>query len=274
MKKITFFAILFFAAISSVKAQTVFYTETFGTPALDSPVVTVGESKNELLQNHVWDTNIVTYSWTLVDNADPLLPGTINVRNNNPSTYVGASGVGNLYFNANAINSFTITGNTNGFSNVKLSFGIFGKAAGDSKKMVVEYSLDGGTQFVPIAATEIAALTSAAKGWELISNISFPTATSVKLKFSTPNLGEIRIDDVKLAGTGISAIPQFNNDNQKLTVSNATINLEGFNTGNVEIFNLQGKKVFTSEIVKTLQPKLQKGLYIVKIGDFKQKITW
>ena len=266
MKKITFIAFVFFASISTAKAQTAFYTETFGTPTLDTPVTTPGESKNELLQNHVWDTNVVTYTWTLVYNTDPTLPGTINVRNNNPSTYAGASGVGNLYFNSNAANSFTITGNTSGFSNVKLSFGIFGKVAGDAKKMVVQYSIDGGNQFIPIATAEIAALTAAAKGWELISNIPFPTSESVKLKFSTPNLGEIRIDDVKLSGTNI--INNLNIPNYKnWSLVGKTLKFDVLPTTKIEIFALTGSKVAVYEPSSSIVLNLQKGMYILRANN-------
>jgi len=272
MKKITLIAIVIIASVNLLKAQETFYTETFGTPALDSPVVTAGESKNELLQNHVWDTNIVTYSWTLVDNVDPTLPGTINVRNNNPSTYAGASSVGNLYFNANATNSFTITGNTSAFSNVKLSFGVFGKTAGDAKKLVVEYSTDGGSQFTAIATTELAALTAAAKGWELISNISFPTAASVKLKFSTPNLGEIRIDDVKLSGVKVTNsvnLPNYKN----WSLTGKTLKFDVLPMTKVEILALTGSRVATFDAATSIELNLQKGIYILKANNTSAKIT-
>jgi hypothetical protein len=273
MRKITLFAILIIASIGLLKSQTAFYTETFGTPTLDTPETTPGESKNEMLQNHVWDTNNVTYTWTLVDNVNPALPGSINVRNNNPSTgYTGASGVGNLYFNANATNTFTITGNTTGFNDVKLSFGIFGKAAGDAKKMVVEYSIDGGTQYTAIAATQIAALTAAAKGWELVSNIAFPTATSVKLRFSTPNLGEIRIDDVKLAGTAISN--HLSNPNLKYwSLEGKTLKFEEFAISNIELYNLTGTKVAAFKPAREIKLELKQGIYILKVDGKATKIT-
>jgi len=96
----------------------------------------------------------------------------------------------------------------------------------------------------------------------------------LSIRFSTPNLGEIRLDDITITGTTLftqvnSPIP----DSRKLTVANSTITLEGSFSGNVEIYNFQGKKVFTSELKETLHPQLARGLYIIRIGDFRQKIS-
>lgn len=272
MKKVTLIIAVCLLSLSMTHAQTAFYTETFGNPTLDTPVVTQGESKNELLQNHVWDTNVVTYTWTLVDNAVSTLPGTINVRNNNPSTgYTGASGGGNLYFNANASNTFTITGNTSGYNDVKLSFGVFGKAAADAKKLVVEYSTDGGNQYTPLATAELAALTATAKVWELVSNISFPTATSVKLRFSTPNLGEIRIDDVQLSGTSVSN--NLNDPNYKSwTLIGKTLRFDVLPVNQIEIYSLTGSKVAVFDAKREQNLKINNGIYILKVDNKSNKI--
>lgn len=260
MRKITFLAVLIMASVGLLKSQTTFYTETFGTPTSE---------KGEVLSTHVWDTNVVTYTWTMDETT---APGTINVRSNKPSTYSGASGSGNLYFNANATNKFTITGNTTGFNDVKLSFGIFGKTAGDSKKMVVEYSIDGGNQYTGIAATEIAALTATAELWEVITTISIPTATSVKLRFSTPNLGEIRIDDVKLAGIPVSN--HLSNPNYKYwSLVGKTLKFEEFAVSNIDLFNLTGIKVSSFKPAREIKLNINQGIYILKVDGKATKIT-
>jgi len=109
--------------------------------------------------------------------------------------------------------------------------------------------------------------------------------SNFSIRFSTPNyntldvsgtneLPEIRIDDIKITGTATTtSVNSLNSENRKVVASNATITLVGFTTGNVEIYNTQGKKVFASELKETIQPQLAKGLYIVRVGDFRQKIS-
>jgi len=59
-----------------------------------------------------------------------------------------------------------------------------------------------------------------------------------------------------------------------VVVSNSTITLEGFTNGDIEIYTFQGKRVFISEFKDTIQPQLARGLYIIRIGNFRQKISW
>ena len=57
-------------------------------------------------------------------------------------------------------------------------------------------------------------------------------------------------------------------------VDHVDIGLLSFDdNGNIEIYNIQGKKVFTSDFKETIKPLLAKGIYIIKIGDYKQKIS-
>ena len=276
MKKTTLLFLAIFALTITGIAQDIIFKETFGTPSTP---------KGENIINHVWDNLAatgITYSWTRVDPFGTDTVGSINVRSNNPSDSLAikgvatASGHGNLYFNSNATNSFTISGisgiSGQSYDRYTLSFGIFGKNAGDSKKMVVQYSNNGG-ELTNLAVADIAALASAKGKWEFISGVIVPASNNLSVKFSTPTLGEIRIDDVILFGELSTAVNNLNPENRKLTVSNATMTLKGFTTGNVEIYNIQGKRVFTSELKETIQPQLSKGLYIVRIGDFRQKIS-
>jgi len=276
MKKTTLLSLGILALTITASAQDIIFKETFGTPSTQ---------KGENIVNHVWDhlaATGITYSWTRVDPIGTDTVGSINVRSNNPSDSIAikgiatASGHGNLYFNSNATNSFTISGisgiSGQSYDRYTLSFGIFGKNAGDSKKMVVQYSNNGG-ELTNLAVADIAALASAKGKWEFISGIIVPVSNNLSIKFSTPTLGEIRIDDVVLIGELSTVVKNLNTDNRKLTVSNSTMTLKGFTTGNVEIYNIQGKRVYTSELKETIQPQLTKGLYIVRVGDFRQKIS-
>jgi len=270
MKKTTLLFLAIFALTITASAQDIIFKETFGTPS---------DPKNEVITDHVWDNGSpISYSWT--QNAT-VAPGTLNIRTSGTSSsdptygYEGASGSGNLYFNKDATNSFIISNiNTANFLDIQLSFGIIGsKNAGDAKKIKLEYSTNG-TDYTQIAATNISNLTASITNWEVVSAVTIPNVSNIILKFSTPNLGEIRIDDLIITGTKIeTSVNPLNTDNRKLTVSNATMTLKGFTTGNVEIYNIQGKRVFTSELKETIQPQLSKGLYIVRIGDFRQKIS-
>jgi len=277
---------------TGISAQTTIFKETFGTTQTTREGCTSGTTSglydpqkceryidhNWSAESHVWNEGITYTPVSGITTSGCDDSGTtLNIRTNNPSlssNYSGASGNGNLYFNSNATNSFTISGiNTSAYSSVTISFGIFGKSAGDARKIVVQY-IDNGGSLTNIAATNIAALNATAKVWELISGVSLPSSGNLTVRFSTPNSGEIRLDDIIITGTvQPTSVNSLNTDKRKLNVSNSTITLTGFLNESVEIFNMQGKKMFTSELKETIQPKLAKGLYIVRIGDFRQKIS-
>ena len=291
MKKITLLFLGIAALTITANAQDIIFKETFGTTLANRDGCVTGTlssqydaSKCEKYADHVWDASshvwnsgIVYTPVSRVTTNDCDSSGTtLNIRTNNPSSYTNASGNGNLYFNSNTTNSFTISGISgivnNTYERYTLSFGIFGKNAGDSKKIIVQYSDNGGA-LTNIAVTNIAALTSAKGKWEFISEVIVPVSNNLSIKFSTPTSGEIRIDDVTIIGSLSTLNKNLNTDNRKLTVSNSIITFTGFTTGNVEIYNTQGKKVFTSVLSETIQPQLSKGFYIVRVGDFRQKIS-
>jgi hypothetical protein len=298
-------AILIFPLLAF--AQDIIFNETFGTTQLTRGTCTsvtvpgtaeagkYDPQKNELFVDHLWSEGShtwntgISYSQTSVATANPGACDdtgtTMNIRTNNPSSFTGASGDGNLYFNANVINSFTISGiNTSNFDNPTLSFGIYGKNKVDVTLLKLQY--DSGSGLTDLGTTQIAALTTTKATWMTVSNLVLPTAQNLRLTFSTPTtnstnlvLGvaqpiEIRIDDIKITGTSKSTlIHSTNSDNRKIIAINDVITLNGFNDGNIEIYNMQGKQVYTSFIEKIIQPQLAKGLYIVRIGDFRQKIS-
>jgi hypothetical protein len=268
MKKISIFFFGMTVLVLSANAQSKIFSETFGKPS---------DSKNEIIDSHVWDNGApVSYSWTQVSGT----PGSLNVRtsgtlSNDPSKgYASASGSGNLYFNGDITNSFTIKNiTTSDYTNIQLSFGIIGsKTAGDAKKLKVEYSTNS-TDFTQIAVSNLNNLNATITNWEVISGVSLPAASNLSLKFSTPNAGEIRLDDIIISGTSNStSVNSLSSDARKIIVSNSTIILTGFTTGQLDIYNILGERVFTSELKETIQPQLPTGIYVVKIGNFIQKI--
>jgi len=304
MKKITLILVGISIFTGFINAQTIIFSETFGTTKATRDACTsvavpgtaepgkYDPQKNELFTDHDWNANShvwndgVAYSQTsaiITQNACDSVRTSLNIRTNNPSTtvgntYTGASGNGNLYFNANVNNSFTISGiNTLNYTGISLSFGIYGKNTSDVKFLKLQY--DNGTGLTDVGATQIAALSTTKAKWLLASGITLPASSNLNLTFSSPNLNgtapiEIRIDDIKISGTSTStAVNPLKTDNRKVYVSNSVITLDGFASGSIEIYNMQGKKVFTSQVQESIQPDLAKGLYIVRIGDFRQKIS-
>jgi len=299
MKKTTFLFLGITLLSVGIRAQTTIFLETFGTTKTSRDGCVSGTTTGLYdatkcesyadhdwsADSHVWNSGIVytpvsTATTVSCDDAGT----TLNVRTNNPSTYTGASGNGNLYFNADLTNSFTISGiNTLNYDNINLSFGIYGKKKYDVTYIKVQCNY--GSGFTDIATTQIAGLTTTKTTWLTVSNVSVLANSNFSIRFSTPNyntldvsgtneLPEIRIDDIKITGTATTtSVNSLNSENRKVVASNATITLVGFTTGNVEIYNTQGKKVFASELKETIQPQLAKGLYIVRVGDFRQKIS-
>ena len=300
MKKIKLLLAGIIVFTSFTNAQTTIFKETFGTTQTSRGTCTtvaipgtaeVGKydpQKNEQYVDHVWSTDShiwndgVVYTQTSVATANPGACDdtgtTLNIRTNNPSTFTDASGNGNLYFNANINNSFSINGlNTLNYSNINLSFRVYGKNKSDVTLIKLQYN--NGSGLTDLGVTQIAALSTTKATWLAVTGITLPASTNLNLTFSTPTLNgtaptEIRIDDIKITGiSNISSVNSMNADKRKVLVSNSTLTFKGFTTGNVEIFNTQGKKVFNSTFKECISTGLTNGLYILKIGDFRQKIN-
>ena len=300
-KTLLFLGLVVFSAY--ISAQTTIFSETFGTTKItrgNCPTVTPGTTeagkynplKNEQYTDHVWSPNShvwnngISYSQTSTitsaaacDNAGTSL----NIRADYPSSITGSSGNGNLSFTASTTNSFTITGiNTQNYKNIMLSFAILGLNNADAMQLRLQY--DNGEGFTNIGQNQIGSLSTVGLTWLQVNNISLPAGSIFSLRFSTPitnplntnNPVEIRIDDIKITGIAITTSEDelFLANNHKVVVSNPTITLEGFTSGDIEIYTFQGKRVFFSEFRETIQPQLSKGLYIIRIGNFRQKISW
>ena len=130
MRKITFILVGILLLSGFANAQTIIFKETFGITKTSrdgcTTVAVLGTAeagkydpqKNENYSahdwndsTHVWNDGILysqTSAATATAGACDASETTLNIRANNPSTYTGASGNGNLYFNANITNSFTI----------------------------------------------------------------------------------------------------------------------------------------------------------------------
>jgi len=300
-KTLLFLGMVVFSAC--VSAQTTIFLETFGTTkttrgncsTVVSGTAEVGKYnplKDEQYTDHDWHPNShvwnngIAYSQTSVatvagtcDNAGTSL----NIRADYPSSITGSSGNGNLSFTASTANSFTISGiNTQNYKKVMLSFAILGLNTADAIQLKLQY--DNGSGLTDVGQNPIGSLNTDKMTWLQVNDIPLPTGSIFRLKFSTPitnplntnNPVEIRIDDIKIIGTAITTSDDdiFLNNNQKVVVSNPTITLEGFTRGDIEIYTFQGKRVFLSEFRETIQPQLSKGLYIIRIGNFRQKISW
>jgi hypothetical protein len=300
MKKNYVFLVIGLSIAFTASAQSTIFLESFGTTKATrdgcTSVATPGTAeagkydpqKNELFTDHDWssDSHVwnsgISYSQTssiITQNACDSSRTSLNIRTNNPSTtYTGASGNGNLYFNANATNSFTIDGiNTSGYSSINLSFGIYGKNKSDVTLLKLQY--DSGAGLTAVGTSQIAALSTTKATWLIVSGITLPASSNLSLKFSSPTLNgivpiEIRLDDIKITGTSTAtSINSSTSDNRKVYVSKSTITLDGFASGSVEIFNTQGKKVLISALKENIPTNLAEGLYIIKIGNFIQKIS-
>jgi len=300
MKKFTFILVSILAFTGFVNAQTTIFKETFGitktsrdgcTAVAVPGTAEVGKydpQKNENFSahnwndsTHVWNDGVVyaqTSAATATAGACDVAETTLNIRTNNSSTYSGASGNGNLYFNANQTNSFTIRGiNAYNYTNISLSFGVYGKNKSDVTFLKVQ--CDTGTGLADIATTQIAALSTTKATWLTVTGVTLPTSDSLLLKFSTSNLNgtapiEIRIDDIKVTGTYVpSGVSSLNSDNRKLYVTSSGLSFNGFTDETVQIFNTGGMRVYSAPVKDLIQPNLPTGLYIVKAGNFTQKIT-
>lgn len=244
------------------------FTENFGTPTSE---------KKEKIEEHVWETNPASmFSWYEGDDAE------LNVRSNNESDYDGASGSGNLYLQGAA--SFTITGiDTDGYENLKLSLGVFGKndAATNTENLGKETladvnylkatcAADGGE---PIEVADFSKLGLNQDGdcWDYVADIALADeAKNLTLTFKAAlemdGDGGIRLDDIKVTGTKLSSgIENVVSTEGSLYVNGRTIsyNADG---GHASVYSLEGSKVAEVKAGETVELGVSAGIYIIKAG--------
>lgn len=239
------------------------FSEDFGTAASD---------KDEKIEDHVWTNNQSMFSWTTATADD-----NVNVRNNNPSDYEGASANGNLYFKGNA--SFTITGiDTEGYNDIELSFGAFGKNKGDVKGMTVECKADDG-QATQVADLAKLGLSEAKKTWSKAKGIKLPQKTkSLTLTFTSKldlaDDGGIRLDDITVTGTKntTNGISQTRQQPTTIAVSGNTIRYQG-KAKKAGVYTLEGEKVVEINSGSSVTISCPRGVYVVKAGKDTVKVV-
>lgn len=266
VKKITLSKSLMVACLTmtafTANAQNIVFQENFGTPSSE---------KDEPLEEHIWDVNPSSmFTSTL------LMEGSsVNVRSNNPSDYEGASADGNLYFKGCA--SFSILGiSTADYSSLKLSFGAFGKNAGDVTKMKIEYAKDGSGK-VLLADFAKLSLNTNKKKWTKVDNLDIPQGKSLDL-FFTSNLedlaadGGIRLDDITITGNKVNTgISQVTNSQMYVLQDNHSLQYLS-NHGLAVLYSLDGCKVAALRPLEVFDTSALHGVYIIKVGNQSKKI--
>lgn len=190
MKKIYF--LLLTITFSSLSLGQTIFSENLGTPTTTT-----------LIPAYITGTAPATFQ-----NGSPIVfSGTADVRISTPSTYVGASGGGNIWLAAVAaatppattINKyFQIDGiNTSAYSspNIQMSFGYLTSPA--TTLLVVEFSTNASSTtptWTPITFTN-----NATTSWTLVTVPGgiLPSSATLSLRFTGSTTG-IRVDDIKV----------------------------------------------------------------------------
>lgn len=181
MKKI-YFLLLSLTGILVAHSQTI-YSENFGTPG-----------STTLISAYTGWQNVAPIAYT----------GSGDVRTSAPSnTYPGFSGSGNVFLTSTAGKFLQIDGiNTSSYTagNIQFSFGYLTSSVALAQ-LVVEKSVDGGANWLPITFTQ-----NANSSWALVSitNGQIPSATNLSLRFTQPATAQMRIDDIKLVNVSAS----------------------------------------------------------------------
>jgi hypothetical protein len=254
------------ACLSSITAaataQSFAFKEDFGTPASE---------KSELIEEHVWSNNPSSmFKWaSLLDGSS------INVRSNNPSDYDGASGDGNLYFKG--CMEFSIVGIvTAGYPSMKLSFGAFGKNAGDVKNMNVKYSADG-AEAVTLADFADLDLNTAKKKWTKVEGLELPSCSTLDLTFTSTLSdleadGGIRLDDILITYGNTTGITQNVGAQGGVVVNGSNIKYLG-SEGQAALYDINGRKVADLLPGVTYNASSAHGVYIIKVGAQTKKVV-
>ncbi|MFZ4930263.1 T9SS type A sorting domain-containing protein [Chryseobacterium sp. Mn2064] len=207
------------------------------------------------------------------NNAPIVYSGTSDVRNTNASSgYAGASGSGNILFNASS-DTFIINGiDTSAYSDIQLSFGHFKNSNATSTELVVAVSTDG-SNWTPLTYTR-ASGTGTANSWVLINPTgTIPATSNLYIKFDTSafpgtNPPQMRIDDIKVTGTAATLGTANVNKAKSVFVKNTIVNNDivfGAKS-DVKIFNIAGQVVKSASVSENQSlnvSDLKEGTYIV-----------
>ncbi|GHU67806.1 hypothetical protein FACS189413_03290 [Bacteroidia bacterium] len=162
-----------------------------------------------------------------------------------------------------------------GYSDLKLSFDVASNnASGDANKAIVEVN--------NVAVTVPSVPVVKQNAYVNSGNIAIPAANTIKLRFyytaaNNPTGYGYRLDNVKITGINLAGINNPSKDGVMFYVSGNTLLIGNLSNGSVvEIYNIVGAKV-QSSIVKGSNIELNnlsKGIYIVRAGNYSQKIVF
>ena len=182
-------------ATSAALAQTVIFSENFGTP---STTTSIG-------------------SYTGYQNFGALtFSGTGDVRTATPSAnYSGASGGGNVFLTNNGVASFTIGGiDTPTFQagSFNLSFGAFKSTiASTMSELSLAYSTDGTNYTALLLPTQSTGSGTASWRSITLTSLAIPNTATLSLRWTNTGSGspnpQFRLDDISMSGT-LAAVPE------------------------------------------------------------------
>ena len=187
---------------SSVWADDVIYSETFGTTGNKTDVSSYSGFSSTLITP-------TSSGWKISDTST----STCNIT--------GTSGSCNAYCGGNSDLIFNFGNKLSNYTNVKLSFNYNkGSANGKANSLKLYISSDGGSSY---GSDILPSNTGASNTWYAVTNITIPAAalSNLCIKFSSPS-NTNRLDDIKI--TGVEAVPAYNitaqsNNNEWGTVS-------------------------------------------------------
>lgn len=168
----------FMALTASVMAQSMLYSENFGTP-----------TSNTLVQNYSgWQDSTVTYSGD----------GTCDIRLSSASQGYGlASGGGNVMIN-DTIKWFMVSGiNTSSESDLSLYCGLRKNASENGSNFVVEVSPDG-IIWTRVYLADTLPSGSGTAGWYRVRYLNIPSFENLHIRFSNLVRVDYRLDDITL----------------------------------------------------------------------------
>lgn len=199
---------LLFALIvgsSSVWADDVIYSETFGTTG----------DKTEVSSYSGFSSTLITPTssgWKISDTST------------STCSITGSSGSCNAYCGSTSDLIFNFGNKLSNYTNVKLSFN-YNKGSGNGKanSLKLYISSDGGSSY---GSDILPSNTGASNTWYAVTNITIPAAalSNLCIKFSTSS-NTNRLDDIKI--TGVEAVPAYNITAQSNNNSYGTVSLSG-----------------------------------------------
>lgn len=184
MKRTLFLTLCFtLSVLFSYSQETIIFTETMGTPDGTTSIADHQDNNG-------------------FDNNDFIFSGDADLRTTTASTgYDNASGGGNVFITSTIGRYFQIEGvNTEGYTNLTLSFGHHKSTNASSNELAVEVSEDG-SNWEPLTYSRPTG--SGTSNWLLITpEGDIPATENLRIRFTqTSDSPMFRVDDISLTGT-------------------------------------------------------------------------